>query len=119
MDQENIIDLVIQKKQYQSYKMISRGRFSASIETDYQDKKKKTALLIMTKNDLESRKFDFDGIQNQYTIQALQYEYMTKLQAYIIHTTTGEHTLQDKIQDKVFRKSPDAIETVCNWIRDT
>lgn len=118
MDQDNIIDLVIQKKQYQSYKMISQGRFSASIEIDYQHKDKKTGLLIITKKEIECRKFDFDKLQNQYTIQALQYEYLTKLKTYIIQTTTGEFTLQDKIEDKDFRKSQDAIETVCNWLKD-
>lgn len=118
MDRQNIIDLVIEKKQFRSYKIITGGRYSATVELDYQDKESKRSVLILTKEAVECRKFDFERIQNQYTVQALEFEYMCSLQTYLIHTDTGDYTLSDKMQDKDFTKSPDAVDSVCNWIRD-
>lgn len=118
MDDQNIIDLVIEKKQFRSYKIVTGGRYSATVELDYQDKETKTSVLILTKDTVECRKFDFERIQNQYTVQALEFEYMCSLQTYLIHTDTGDYTLSDKVQDKAFCKSPNAVDSICNWIRD-
>lgn len=118
MDQENIIDLVIEKKQFRSWKVISRGKFSATIEVDYKEKEKRKAMLILSKNESDKRRFDIEKIQNGYTIQVTEHEYMCKLRTYILYTECTEYTLQDKVADKVFRKSVGALDTVCNWIKD-
>lgn len=118
MDEVNIIDLVIDKKRFQSWKVISRGKFSASVDVDYEEKQKKKAVLILKKSEMESRKFDVEEIQNAYTIQAIEYEYLCKLQTYLIYTETTDCTLEDKVADKHFRKSQASIETICNWIKD-
>lgn len=118
MEKDDIIDLALKKKQLYPYKIVSRGKFSASIELDNKQKIKKKALLVITQKELECRKFDFEEIQNEYTIKATEYEYALLLRTYIIHTTTEEYSIQDKIQDKVFRKSSEAITTICNWMRD-
>lgn len=118
MDQANIIDLVVEKKRFKSWKVISKGNFSATIEVDYQEKEKKKTMLILSKIESDKRRFEFENVQNGYTIQALEYEYMCKLQTYIIYTECTEYTLHDKIADKVFRKSSESIELVCNWIKE-
>lgn len=118
MDQENIVESVIEKKQFRSWKVISRGQFSATIEVDYKDKQQKAAILILSKKEAENRQFDFEKITNQYTLQAIQYEYICKLKTYLIYTETTENTFQDKVADKNFRKSPEAIPSVCNWIKE-
>lgn len=117
-DQENVIDLVIEKKQFPFYKVISRGRFSATIEVTDKDKGKKSAVLIMTKKESESRLFDFDIIQNPYTVKALQHEYICRLQTYLTYTETGQYTLADKVNDKSFRKTAEAIERILDWIKE-
>lgn len=118
MDDNNLMELVIEQKQFDSYKMISRGMFSATIELDCTDKENKRSVIVLLKKESENRKFHFENIQNPYTVQALEYEYICRLQTYLIYTETGEYTLKDKVADKVFRKSPGAIETVFNWIKE-
>lgn len=118
MDERNAIDLVIEKKQFPFHKVISQGRFSATIEVSDKDERKKTAVLILTKKESERRGFDFDKIQNPYTVKAIQNEYICRLQTYLIYTETGVYTLEDKVNDKSFRKSPNAIECVLDWIKD-
>lgn len=113
----DLIDLVIEKKQFCSYKVISRGAFSATIEVDHKDKQKKTSVLVLAKNESEIRKFDFQKMQNCHTVQVFQYEYMCKLQTYLIHTEAGECSLQNKIDDKLFQKSTTAIESLFTWIK--
>lgn len=76
MDQENIVELVIEEKQFRSWKVISRGQSSATIEVDYKDKQQKAAILILSKQEAKNRQFDFEKIINPYTLQAIQYEYM-------------------------------------------
>lgn len=118
MYQSNIIDSIIEKKQFPSYKVISRGRFSATIEVKDKDKGKKTAVLVLTKEESESKRFDFDKIQNPYTVKALQHEYMCRLQAHLIYLEAGQCTLEDKVKDKSFRKSSHAIECILDWIKE-
>lgn len=117
MDPKNLVDLVAEKKQFCSYKVISRGKFAATIEVDQKDQQKKSSVLIMTEKDLEIKGFDFEKMQNSYTVQATQYEYLTKLQTYLIYTETGACTLQAKMDDKIFRKSYGAIELLFLWIK--
>lgn len=117
MDEANIIDQIIDYEKYRSYKSISRGRFAATIEIDYKDKQEKKAVLIMTKKEAERRKIDFQNMENPFIVKALQFEYLSKFQSYIMHTEIGECSLQDKINDKIFQKSPDAIDSILNWIK--
>lgn len=117
MDEANVIDLIIDKKQFRSYKIISRGKFAATIDIDYEHKQKKSTVLILTKKEAEIRKFDFDVMENPYLVKSLQFEYLCKFQSYLIHTETGEYSLEDRVKDKLFRESPDAIESVFNWIK--
>lgn len=118
MDQNNIIDSVIEKKQFQSYKVISRGKFAATIEVDYKEKQKKKSILILSKIEWDNRRFDIENIQNGFTVKAIKYEYMCKLQIYIIYTEMAEHTLKDKVADKGFPRSPGALEAVCKCIKE-
>lgn len=118
MDQNNLIDLITDKKRFRCYKVISRGRFSATIDLNYQDKEKKQSVLILRKEESDARKFDFEKMQNQYTVQASQYEYMCRLQTYLIYTEADGCTLKNRVSDKVFQKSPGAIESIFNWIKE-
>lgn len=117
MEEVNIIDLIIDKKQFRSYKFISRRKFASTIEIDYEDKQKKTSVLILTKKESEHRKFDYDAMQNPYIVKAIQFEYLCRFQCYLIHTEAGEYSFQDKVNDKDFRQSLDAIESIFNWIK--
>lgn len=105
------------KKQFRNYQLISRERFSATIDLDYQKKEKRTSVLILMKEESEARMFDFEKIENQYTVRAFQYEYNCRLQAYLVYTDADECTLQNKIGDKAFRKCPAAIEAIFNCIK--
>lgn len=118
MDQRNVIDSVIEKKHFASYKVISRGRYSATLEVADKDKGEKAAVLVLTKKESESRRFDFDKIENPYTVKASKHESICRLQTYLIYTETGLCTLADKVNDKSFRKSPEAIEWLFNWIKE-
>lgn len=118
MDQNNLIDLIAEKKRFRCYKVISRGRFSATVDFDYQDKMKKQSVLTLMKEESDARKFDFEKIQNPYTVQAIQYEYMYGLQTHLIYLEIAECTLQNKVGDKDFQKSPLAIESIFNWIKE-
>lgn len=117
MNQENLVDLVIDKKQFRNYKLISRGRYSATIDLDYQNKEKRTSVLILAKEESEARMFDFEKVENEYTVRAIEYEYNCRLQAYLVYTDAGECTLQNKLGDKAFRKCPGAIEAIFDWIK--
>lgn len=118
MDKSNIIDLVIERKKFKSYKVISRGQYSASVNVDYENKEKSKSILIITKKEIEKRKIDLQELQNQFTVKVLHQEYLCKLQTYIIYTDSGECTLKEKLEDKVFKKSPQAIESIVSWLRD-
>lgn len=118
MDRNYFIDFVAQAKHFDSYKVISRGNFSATIEVDYQNKEKKRAVLMMTKKELECKAFDWDKLNNFHIIQPVAHEYLPKLQTYVFYTETGESTLEDKIKDKHFRRSSGAMELILKWCKE-
>lgn len=117
-DQDFFIDFVTQAKRFYSYKVISSGKFSASIEVDYQNKDKKRAVLIMQKKELEYKEFDWDKLKSSHVVQAINHEYLPKLQTYVFYTESGESTLEEKISDKNFRKTMGAIESIFKWIKE-
>lgn len=43
---------------------------------------------------------------------------MCSLQTYLIYTDSEIYTMKNKVADKDFRKSPDAINSICSWISD-
>lgn len=117
-DQNFFIDMVTQSKRFYSYKVISSGKFSATLEVDYQNKDQKRAVLIMLKREFEYKQFDWDKLKSPHVVQAIGHEYLPRLQTYVFYTETGGCTLEDKISDKQFRKSVTAIESILKWIKE-
>lgn len=115
MDQKNVIDEILEKKNFRSSKLISRGSFSATIQL--QRKGEKRSVLLITKNELQSRKFELDKLQSQHTVQVLNYGYLSQYQTYLICTGSGEK-LQDRVKDEDFRRSPVALHYLCQWITE-
>lgn len=118
MDKNFFIDFVAQTKHFDSYKVISNGNFSATIEVDYQNKEKKRAVLMMRKKELEYKEFDWHKLNSFHIVQPVQHEYLPKLQTYVFYTEAGEATLEDKIKDKHFRRSSGAIELILKWCKE-
>lgn len=118
-DQNFFIDLVTQAKHFYSYKVISSGKFSATVEVDYQKTDKKHVVLMIKKKELEYREFHWEKLKSPHVVKAVHHEYLPKLQTYVFHIESGESTLEDKISDKNFRKSVGAIESIIKWIKES
>lgn len=112
------LDFVIQEKSFDVVKVIECGYFGGSITVKQNEPATDIKVNILKVEYVGKKECMWEKFNHRNILPLLKLEYLQKSAPYLFYLPAEEITHKAKIEDKLFKKDPQALRKLLSWLTD-
>lgn len=119
MRHKKFVDSVIEEKSFDVCKVMQIGYFGATIIVNRNETEAECKVQILKKEYTGEKVIECNKFSHRNIVPLLKLEYLKNADSYLFYWPVEKNTLQETIEDKIFRKDPRALWKLVNWLKET
>lgn len=112
------LDSIIQEKSFDVSKVIEYGHFGASLILKHDEANPEIKIRILKKQYVGENEKEWKKFVHPNILPLIKLEYLQNVDSYLFFSPAEESSLQEKIEDKLFRKDTQALRRIVNWLKE-
>lgn len=115
---EKFLESVIKEKAFDVIRVTQCGNFGASLVVKHNWAENECKVQILKKTLAGEKEIDCRKLNHRNLLPLLKFEYIKNADSYLLYWPVEEYTLHEKIQDRLFRRNPQALWKIINWLKE-
>lgn len=112
------LDSVIQEKSFDVTEITEYGYFGGTVILKQNETRGNVKVRIVREGYLGEKESEWRSLKHLNILPLLKMEYLQKNDSYLFYSPLEETTLQKKVEEKEFRKDPEALLKMITWLKE-
>lgn len=112
------LDAIIEEKSFNVSKVIEYGYFGGSVIIKHNEVNPEIKVKILKTHYVGENEKEWRNFNHSNILPLLKMEYLQKSDSYLFYSPAEDTTLREKVEDNLFRKDPQALRRLINWLKD-